>query len=102
MIDFSDVIGFEWDKGNRDKNWKLHRVSWSETEESFFNQPFLVYPDPVHSQTEDRFYGLGRTMADRPLFIVFTIRRNKIRVISARDMSKKERRIYNEATKEDP
>jgi uncharacterized protein len=95
-MDFSQIVGFDWDNANRDK------VSWTEAEEVFFHQPLLVYPDPEHSHAEDRFYLLGRTGEDRRLFAVFTVRRNKIRVISARDMSNKERRIYNEALKENP
>ena len=102
MIDLASVSGFDWDDGNRDKNWLVHKVAWVEAEEVFFNQPLLVYPDPLHSQSEERLYALGQTSADRRLFIVFTIRKNKIRVISARNMSKKERRIYDEAFKENP
>ena len=101
MIDFSQLTGFERDTANRDKNWNLHEISWAEAEEPFFHRPLLVYPDPLHSQSEDRFYLLGRTGADRRLFVVFTIRKNKVRVISAREMSKRERKIYNEALKED-
>jgi hypothetical protein len=102
MIDFSILEGFEWDSGNRDKNWAQHKVAWTEVEEVFFNQPLLAYPDPKHSSTEERFYLLGRTGEDRRLQIVFTIRRNRIRVISARDMSKKERRLYDETLEENP
>jgi hypothetical protein len=100
-MDFSQVTGFDWDEANRDKIWVRHKVNWTEAEEVFFRQPLLVYPDPEHSSAEDRFYLLGRTAEDRRLFVVFTIRRNKIRVISARDMSKKEQKIYNETLKED-
>jgi uncharacterized protein len=102
MLDLTKLNGFEWDTANRDKNWDLHQVFWFEAEEVFFHQPLLLYPDPTHSESEDRFYVLGRTAADRRLFVVFTVRKNKIRIISARDMAKKERRIYDEASKEDP
>jgi len=101
MLDLTRLAGFDWDEGNRDKNWDQHRVSWSECEEVFFREPLLIYPDPAHSESEERFYILGRTVPDRRLFIVFTIRKNKIRVISARDMSTKERRMYDEAIEED-
>ncbi len=99
-MDFSRLTGFEWDEANREKNWTRHKVRWEEAEEMFFHQPLLVYPDPRHSQAEERFYLLGRTAGDRWLFIVFTVRGNKIRVISARDMSRKERKIFDEALKE--
>ena len=101
MVHFSTLDGFDWDEPNRDKNWTLHQVAWTETEEAFFNQPLLVYPDLEHSKVEERFYLLGRTGEDRRLQIVFTIRKNRIRVISARDMSKKERKLYDEALEKD-
>jgi len=96
MIDFSAVTGFEWDKGNSDKNWTRHQVSNGECEETFFNLPLLLEPDNAHSQSENRYYILGQTNAGRRLFIVFMIRQDKIRVISARDMSRRERKIYDE------
>ncbi len=97
MIDLSQLTGFDWDDSNRDKNWEKHRVLTSECEEVFFNLPLLLQSDDVHSQQEPRYYVLGHTIADRRLFIVFTVREDKIRVISARDMSKKERKIYEQA-----
>ena len=101
MIDFSILEGFEWDAGNKEKSWVLHKVSWTEVEEAFFNQPLLTYPDPHHSRSEERFYALGRTGAERRLQSVFTIRKKRIRVISARDMSRKERKLYDEAIEKD-
>jgi uncharacterized DUF497 family protein len=86
--------GFEWDDGNSEKNWILHQVNQSECEQVFFNEPLVVYDDKGHSQTEKRWYLLGQTDIGRFLFVVFTIRENLIRIISARDMHKKERRIY--------
>jgi hypothetical protein len=86
--------GFQWDEGNRDKNWYLHQVSNSECEELFFNLPLIIAHDTKHSQTEQRYYALGRTAANRWLFIAFTIRDDLIRVISARDMNQKESRKY--------
>jgi uncharacterized DUF497 family protein len=90
--------GFEWDDGNADKNWTLHQVTRSEAEEAFFNRPILVAPDAKHSQKEPRYAALGRTNGDRRLTIVFTVRSTLVRVISARDMSRRERGIYEEAT----
>lgn len=87
--------GFDWDKGNIDKNWIKHTVSPSECEQVFFNQPLVIEDDPVHSTTEKRFYALGQTDMKRYLFIAFTVRNNLIRVISVRDMSRKERRVYS-------
>ena len=86
--------GFEWDEGNAEKSWTRHRVSRSECEQVFFNRPLLAAPDEQHSQIEDRFYALGRTDADRWLFVVFTVRGSSVRVISARGMSRRERRVY--------
>ena len=88
--------GFDWDQGNSEKNWIAHRVNRNESEQVFFNEPMIVAEDDKHSQNEKRWYLLGRTDSKRLLLIVFTIRVNLIRVISARDMNKKERDIYNE------
>lgn len=96
MIDLSQIIGFDWDENNREKNWEKHGVLASECEEAFFNLPLLLQSDPSHSQKEPRYYVLRHTIADRRLFIAFTVRQNKIRVISARDMSRKERSIYEQ------
>jgi uncharacterized DUF497 family protein len=98
MIELNDLDGFEWDESNRDKNWIAHQVSVGKCEEVFFNLPLLLQSDPAHSQAEDRNYVLGQTNAGRRLFIVFTVRNNQVRVISARDMSKKERVIYAQET----
>lgn len=92
--------GFDWDEGNLDKNWERHRVAFWEAEEAFFNQPTVVAFDPGHSESEDRYYCLGKTDAGRLLYVVFTLRGQLIRVISARDMNKKERRIYRRHEKE--
>lgn len=91
--------GFQWDEGNSDKNWYLHQVSNGECEELFFNLPLILASDPRHSTTEQRFYALGRTDADRWLFIAFTVRNNLIRVISARDMNQREMRKYGQKIK---
>lgn len=90
---------FEWDEANRKKNWKKHRVSVKECEEVFFDKSLVIAEDPKHSEIEKRFSALGKTESGRTLTIFFTTRDNKIRVISARDQSKKERRTYEEASK---
>jgi uncharacterized DUF497 family protein len=97
VIDPNRLTSFDWDAGNREKNWQKHRVSTGECEETFFNLPLLLQSDPGHSQTEPRFLVLGRTNAGRLLFIAFTVRQEKIRVISARDMSQKERDFYEQS-----
>jgi len=101
MRTFPQFLGFDWDDANRDKNWHRHSVAWWECEEVFFNQPLYVYPDERHSLTEERLYALGRTNRSRLLFIVFTRRKSKIRIVSARDMHKNERRIYLEKAQKD-
>ena len=99
-IILTDCIGFEWDDANQDKNWKTHEVSKVECEEVFFNQPLLLYEDIHHSEKERRLFVLGKTNLERSLFIVFTIRKKLIRVISARCMSRKERAIYEKVEKD--
>lgn len=98
---FNKCEGFQWDSGNSNKSLIKHSVTNPECEEVFFNQPIIVVDDTKHSKEEKRWFLLGRTDQDRFLFIVFTIRQELIRVISARDMNKKEREIYNEEIKKD-
>ena len=93
-LELEAAKAFEWDRGNRYKNEKKHGLHWSEIEEIFFNQPLLIYEDLKHSQTECRCFALGKTDEGKPLFVVFTLRSGKIRVISARQMNRKERSIY--------
>jgi len=87
-------LGFSWDEGNIDKNWLKHKVSPAECEQVFFNRPLVIQDNIMHSRTEKRFYALGQTDSRRNLFIAFTVRNDLIRVISARDMSRKEREVY--------
>lgn len=93
---FEECVGFDWDLANQEKNWKRHQVSRVECEQVFFNIPLLLFKDEKHSLSERRLYVLGKTNLSRNLFIAFTIRKKLIRVISARDMSKKERDIYEQ------
>lgn len=90
----AQATGFEWDAGNFEKNWRAHQVTVAECEQAFFNQPLIAAPDVAHSEQEARFYLLGQTDAGRLLFVVFTLRGTLIRVISARDPSRKERKVY--------
>jgi hypothetical protein len=91
-----DCTGFQWDRGNIDKNLVKHRVTSFECEQVFFNEPLLVVEDLNHSQRERRYYALGRTDTRRLLFVAFTVRNKLIRIISARDMSLRERKKYEE------
>ena len=96
MIDWGRVEGFEWDGGNARKSDNKHGVSQAEAEQVFFNRPLLIVEDPRHSVREPRCHALGRTDDDRRLHVTFTLRgaATRIRVISARDMSRKERTYY--------
>lgn len=100
MFDFGLVEAFEWDAGNARKSADKHGVSQSEAEQVFFNVPLLVAEDARHSDVEARFHALGKTDADRRLHITFTLRAEgtMIRVISARDMSRRERLVYDQET----
>lgn len=89
-------IKFDWNKGNIDKNLEKHKVNFRECEEIFFNKPLKTFYDIKHSQKENRFIALGITDKGRKLYIAFTIRNKKIRVISTRDMSRKERKLYEQ------
>lgn len=96
----AEAEGFEWDEANSDKNWHRHKVSQAECEQLFFNRPLVVDADVKHSGSECRFFALGRTDAARELMVAFTVRGKLIRVISARPMSRSERREYARAQTE--
>ncbi|HZQ08247.1 MAG TPA: BrnT family toxin [Anaerolineae bacterium] len=100
MIEWEQIEGFDWDEGNVRKSTDKHSVSQPEAEQVFFNQPLLVVQDFAHSQAEPRYHALGKTDTGRLLHITFTLRlsETRIRVISARPMSRKERGIYAQAT----
>lgn len=99
MVDLSGIQGFQWDAGNGRKSVDKHAVSQSEAEQVFFNDPLLLLVDHGHSEQEPRFHALGRTDDGRRLFIAFTLRMEDtlLRVISARDMSRRERDYYDKA-----
>ena len=89
-----DCIGFDWDESNSIKNWERHNVAPEEAEDVFFHDPLLVRSDTVHSLREQRYRALGQTSRGRLLFIAFTVRRRLIRVISVRDMNRREAERY--------
>jgi uncharacterized protein len=89
-----DCTGFDWGDGNAEKNWERHQVTPEEAEDVFFREPLVVRGDVRHSQREKRYFALGQTGRGRLLFVAFTIRRDLIRVISVRDMNRKEQDFY--------
>ncbi len=93
---FPGLTGFEWDAGNSDKNWLAHDVSQAETEQAFFTRPVVLAKGLARSDVESRHFLLGKTAGGRRLSIVFTLRGSLVRPIMARDMSRKERRLYAE------
>lgn len=99
MIELAHITGFDWDDGNFRKITEKHGVIQSEAEQIFFNQPLLLLDGIAHSQKEARYHALGKTDDDRKLHATFTLRAKGtlIRVISARDMNRKERAIYEQS-----
>jgi uncharacterized DUF497 family protein len=100
-MDLRSITGFDWDTGNKRKNEK-HGVSQAEVEEVFLHKPIFLVRDEQHSQSEERYLALGVSGEGRLLHIAFTLRggRTKIRPISARPMSRKERATYEKASQE--
>lgn len=98
VIDLTRAEGFQWDAGNARKSVDKHGVSRGEAEQVFFNDPLLLLPDERHSHSEPRFHALGRTDDGRGLLIAFTMREDGrlIRVISARDMNRREKVLYEQ------
>jgi len=93
---FDSFSGFQWDRGNSNRNFLKHNVQNWECEQVFFNDPFLVLKDPEHSVAEKRWAGFGKTDSGRLLVVIFTKRGDLVRVISARDMHSKEKKFYEE------
>lgn len=88
------ITEFIWDKGNLDKSRQKHGVTPRESEEVFLDENLKIQDDIVHSQTEPRYIALGKTQENKILFIIFTLRQNKIRIISARKAGTKEKNLY--------
>ena len=99
MIGFDEVIGFEWDKGNITKNPSKHQIHNHQSEEIFLDEDLLTIEDIKHSQKENRQIAIGKTFDKTLLFIVFTIRNKKIRIISARKAKQKEKKAYEQLKK---
>ena len=96
-LDIDKIIGFDWDDGNILKNEIKHGLKWQVIEEVFFNEPLIIVEDFKHSNSSEcRCLALGKIDDGMLISVIFTIRENKIRVISARDMSNKERAFYEE------
>ncbi len=97
MIDLERITGFQWDLGNARKSVEKHDVSQSEAEQVFFGEPLLIIDDVKHRQSETRYHALGVTTLGRRLHVTFTLREDniQIRVISARNMHRKERKFYD-------
>jgi uncharacterized DUF497 family protein len=95
---FDRVEGFDWDDGNARKSVAKHGVTQQEAEQVFLNGPVAVSLDTEHSQTEPRYHAVGRTDLGRLIHVTFTLRMNvtRIRVISARSASRRERTIHDE------
>ena len=104
MIDLDKVEGFDWDAGNSRKSERKHGVAQAEAEQVFFNEPLFITPDEKHSGSEPRYRALGETADGRRLMVIFTVRQGGtlVRVISARSMNAKERRLYEQETKRNP
>ncbi len=97
MIDLRKIKGFEWDKGNLDKSYQKHGITPNEAEEVFLDENIGIERDIKHEEVEDRYIAIGKTLHEKLLFIVFTLRKGTLRVISARRANQKERRLYEKA-----
>lgn len=94
-----EPVTFEWDKGNIDKNLRKHNISDKEAEQVFNDESNFIFEDEKHSGKEMRYGLFGQSGKRRKISIVFTVRHDKVRIITARDMSKRERRSYEEIKK---
>lgn len=94
VINLSKITGFEWDKENLDKSYQKHGITPNEAEEVFLDKDILLLEDLKHSKNEERLSAIGKTIKGNVLFLAFTIRKEKVRIISVRIANKKERRLY--------
>lgn len=94
-FDFVPYQDFEWDEWNVKKNWVRHKTTDKDCEEVFTDPRKRILPDVFHSKKEKRFILIGSTFDARVLYVAFTIRNKRIRVISARDLNRKERNLYS-------
>ncbi len=97
MVDLNKILGFEWDKWNIDKSYSKHGITPNECEEVFLDEDVKIEKDLKHQQHEDRFIAIGITTEKKILFVIFTIRNDKVRIISGRMANKKEREVYRES-----
>lgn len=96
MLKLDSFTGFEWDKGNLDKNYKKHGISANVAEEAFLDEQAIIVRDIKHSGKEKRFIVIGKTTENKVLFVVFTVRKDKLRIISTRPANRKERDKYDQ------
>lgn len=94
LVDLKKILGFEWDNWNLDKSYKKHGITPNETEEVFLDEDVKIEKDVKHQQQEKRFIAIGKTTESKLLFVVFTVRVDKIRIISGRMANKKEKEVY--------
>ena len=99
MIDLRKITRFKWDRGNIDKSYEKHGIIPNEAEEVFTDKHVGIEKDVKHQEKEERFIAIGKTLEEKLLFVVFTLRETVIRVISARRANKKERRLYEKTKK---
>jgi hypothetical protein len=89
-------LTFEWDEAKARENLRKHKVAFDEGK-TIFSDPFLLtYPDLDSSETEERFINIGLSAGNRILVLIHTQRRGKIRIISCRKATSRERRDYEE------
>lgn len=102
MLNMREVVGFEWDAGNLDKSYAKHGITPRQSEEIFLDENLQIVKDIKHSEKENRMIAIGQTFEGKILFVVFILRKMKIRVVSARIANRKEREMYEEKIKKNP
>jgi len=97
MVNLNNIVGFEWDKWNISKSYKKHGITSNETEEVFLDEAVKIENDVRHQEQEERYIAIGETTENKILLVVFTIRKDKIRIISGRKAKKKEKEVYQKS-----
>lgn len=87
---------FDWDENKAAKNLSKHQVSFDEAKTVFDDPLYIDFYDPDHSEAEERYLIVGRSNQEKLLIVSYTERENSIRIISARKVTKAERKVYEE------
>ena len=98
MVELMDALKFEWDEDKNELNKQKHKISFETAKEVFYDELAILFDDPDHSIGEERFLIMGMLKSSKICIVSHCYRdkENVIRIISAREATKPEKRFYEE------